>query len=126
MKRILFQEPKYLSATNNLRLLRVELSGSYTKIDFGYQATEDAKIRISKEVHLAIVNEEQKFKLTQAGNIPIAPKYFHCKTRVDWLFFSLYFEPVPVKCCDLNLMENKGVFNFYSIELDKKKLFEIK
>lgn len=134
MKRILFIEPHCITYSNNLKLLRVELSTNYTKIDFGYQPTENqkvvGKIRIPKETYLSIVNEKKKFKLIRAENIPIAPKQHNFKTATDSLFFSLYFEPVPVKCCDLNLMEKEANaesgFTFYSIELDKKIQFEIK
>ncbi len=134
MKRLLFIEPSYITNSDNLKLLRVELSANYTKIDFGYQPTEEQKgvgnIKIPKETYISIVNEKKKFKLTSTENIAIEPKQLNFKTATDWLFFSIYFEPVPVKCCDLKLMEKKTNaetgFNFYSIELDKKKQFEIK
>lgn len=134
MNKLLFIEPNYFTYSTNLKLLRVELTTTYTKIDFGYQPfdgqTEVKKIKIHKDTYLSLLDEKKKFKLVRTSNMPIAPKQHIFKTAMGWLFFSLYFEPVPVKYCDLNLIESEvkieSDFNFLSIELDKKKQLEIK
>jgi len=112
--------------------LRVELSLNYTKIDFGYQATEKdekgGKIRISKKTYLW--DKNKKFKLTHTENIPLAPKHYYFKTSDDGLFFSLYFEPIPMQSDEIFIIEedfeNEVDLNFYSIILKEKKQYEVK
>lgn len=134
MKRLLFHEPpcETFADNLNLKLLRVELSLNYAKVDFGYQATEKnekgGKIRISKKTYLW--NKKEKFKLTHTENIPLEPKHYYFQTNEDWLFFSLYFQPMPIQCCEIFIIEedfeNEVDVNFYSIKLEQKKQFEIK
>ncbi|MFY9308128.1 MAG: hypothetical protein WAQ28_03660 [Bacteroidia bacterium] len=131
MKRILFHQPQCTSFVDNLRLLRVELSADYTKMDFGYRASEKQekgrKIRISKKTYLW--DKKNKFKLTRAFNIPIAPNSYYFKTTDDWLFFSLYFEPLPIKTSEIMLMDeefDKMDFNIWDITLTRESQFEIK
>lgn len=134
MKRLLFHEPpcEPFADNLNLKLLRVELSLNYTKVDFGYQATEKnekgGKIRISKKTYLW--NKKEKFKLTHTENIPLEPKHYYLQTNDDWLFFSLYFQPMPIQCGEIFIIEedfeNEVDLNFYSIKLLSKKQYEIK
>lgn len=131
MKRTLFHQPKCNSFIDNLRLLRVELSSDYTKMDFGYRASEKhekgRKIRISKKAYLW--DKKNKFKLTRAFNIPISPDSYYFKTTNDWLFFSLYFEPLPIKTSEVILIDedfDRTDFNIWDIMLKKENQFEIK
>jgi len=131
MKRLIFPKPKYSNDSNNLIILRIELSVEYTKIDFGYQPNYEleigGKIKITNGIILH--NNNKKFKLIKAENIPVSMQ-INFKSIEDWLLFSLYFEPLPFECTKFDITKtpksNKSIFNFYSIELDDNKQFEIK
>ena len=117
----------------NLTLLRVTLSPEYTKVDMGYSAIryyiKGGWIRISPKTHLRIKGSEEKYVLTHADNIPIAPEHHHFKSTRDWQYFSLYFPPIPQEDCIIDLIEaeipDNNDFNIYRIPLKISESKEI-
>jgi hypothetical protein len=117
----------------NLVMLRAVLDQQYTRLDFGYIATDyfvkGGWIRISPETFLSVHGSEKRFKLTHADNIPIAPDHHHFESTKDWQYFSLYFEPIPQKSLYFDLIEvenpDENDFNYYGIELDLNTAEEI-
>ena len=65
----------------NLVLFRAILNKEYTRLDFGYIATEEfvagGWIRISPQTYLRRQGDETRYTLTHADNIPIAPDHYH-------------------------------------------------
>jgi len=117
----------------NLVVLRALLDKEYTRIDFGYIATnhfiKGGWIRIAAETYLKIHGDDQKYKLTHADNIPIAPDHFNFQSNKDWQFFSLYFDPIPQKNMMIDIIEAENPdandFNYYGIELNIENAVEI-
>ncbi len=117
----------------NLVVLRALLDKEYTRIDFGYIATnhfiKGGWIRIAAETYLKIHGDDQKYQLTHADNIPIAPDHFNFQSNKDWQFFSLYFDPIPQKNMMIDIIEEENPddndFNYYGIELNIENAVEI-
>lgn len=113
----------------NPQLLRVILHEEYTRIDFGYQTDQiyirGGWVKISPNTYLKDFESERKFKLIRAKNIPISPQKHHFQSRKDWLFFSLYFEPIPFKDSVIDMIEKENGdhtdFNYYGIKIDTKE-----
>ena len=120
----------------NLTLLRVTITPEHTKLDMGYSAIryyiKGGWIRISPKTHLRIQGSEEKFSLTKADNIPIAPNHHHFESTRDWQYFSLYFPPIPQEDCVIHLIEEENPtrndFNIYDIQLninDSKEIIQL-
>ena len=113
----------------NPQLLRVVMHEEYTRIDFGYHTYElyenGGWVKISPETYLEDTSSGRQFKLTNTRNIPISPERHNFKSQKDWLFFSLFFEPIPFKDSIINMIEcenkNYSSFNYYDIEIDTKQ-----
>jgi hypothetical protein len=111
----------------NPMVLRVILSEEFTRIDFGYTTPwyyeKGGWIRISPKTYLQIEGMKEKYLLKDATGISLSPKRVHFESTEDWQFFSLYFEPIPMKDCVLNMIEAEkptpNDFNYYGIELKK-------
>jgi hypothetical protein len=60
--------------------------------------------------------------LTNAEGITIAPAKLNFESTKDWRYFSLFFPPIPLKDCSLNIIEkengNKNDFNYYDVLLN--------
>ena len=116
--------------TSALHLLRVEAREKFTKIDFGYQTKayydRGGWINISPDTYLK-TNGGQKLKITKAENIPYAPAQHHFETTVDYLFFSLYFPPLPQGTDTIDMIEADDSasdwFNFKKIDLGFRQGF---
>lgn len=116
--------------TSALHLLRVEARQKFTKIEFGYQTKavyeKGGWINISPETYLK-TNTGIKLKITKADNIPYAPDHHHFETTVDYLFFSLYFPPLPAGTDTIDMIEaddsDSDWFNFKKIDLGLRKGF---
>lgn len=114
--------------TSALHLLRIEAREKYTKIDFGYQAKDyydnGGWVNIYKTTYL-LTNDKIKLPLVNAENIPYAPDKHHFETTVDYLFFSLYFPPLPAGTDSIDFIESdepgKDWFKFYDIDLGLRK-----
>jgi hypothetical protein len=111
---------------NNPCILRFVMSEKSTRIDFGYAAPWIYKkggwIRIAPYSYLKIKDSTKKYLLLRTHNIPISPDRHDFETIEDWKVFSLYFEPLPLKDCIVDLIEEenptKNDFNYYGILLE--------
>ena len=124
-KRILYPIHTKRAELENVQMLRVEINNQYTKIDFGYTSTDYYErggwVHIHKNTYVCEHGKEKKYALMKAENIPFAPNQLSFKTSNDWLYFSLYFEPIPSKVNLIDVVENtedKNSFNFYKIPLE--------
>ncbi len=118
---------------SNPTILRILLSEQFTQIDFGYAAPwmyiKGGWIDIAPQTYIRKVDSKEKFKLINALNIPISPERHDFETKSDWKVFSLFFEPLPIKDCVIEIIEkenpNANNFNYYGISLENVKEIEV-
>jgi hypothetical protein len=109
----------------NPKILRIFLSEQHVRVDFGYVAPwiyhRGGWIHIKPHTYLQVKGSKKKYKLTDAKNIPIKPAKLDFESIEDWQVFSLFFEPIPVKKCVIDIIEeenpNEDDFNYYDIQL---------
>lgn len=133
-KAFLINAPFYETFEGRPKLLRIVFSSEHTKVDFGYQT--DSKyikggwVRIAPITFIRFQNEEIKYVLKDAVNIPISPNHHYFNTQKDWLYFSLYFPAIDLKSGKFDIIEaengDKTDFNYYNITINMKNLIEIK
>jgi hypothetical protein len=129
----LLNQPKYRAEQGRPKLLRIEFCSEFTKVDFGYQTTDyyirGGWVRMAADTFLRVQSTGEKFTLTRAENIPIAPVHHHFNTSKDWLYFSLYFPPIALKKGLFDIIEaepgNENDFNYFDIELNIEKFIEL-
>lgn len=117
----------------NPEILRVVLNCDFTRIDFGYAAPfiyeKGGWIRIAPYSFIVVQGSKQRYRLKDTWNIPVAPEVFKFESIKDWKIFSLYFEPIPVRSCKIDIIEeeepNKNDFNYYNVVLDDVNGYEI-
>lgn len=126
---LLFEIPILDTPKQNPTVLRVLLTKEFTRIDFGYTTPwyydKGGWIKIAPKTYLENKETKEQYKLKEATGISIAPKRINFESKEDWQFFSLYFEPIPMKDCVLNMIEAEkptpNDFNYYGIELKMKE-----
>jgi len=110
----------------NPRILRILMGNEYIQIDFGYVApwmyNRGGWIRIAPHTHIRVQGSKKKYMLKEAKNIPLSPEQLNFESTEDWRVFSLLFEPIPLKDCVIDIIEeeepNSDDFNFYNIKLE--------
>jgi hypothetical protein len=133
-KKLLFNLNLEGHGESNPILLRISLYPEITKIDFGYVTTDKYDnggwIKIAPETFIENTATKERFVLTNAVGITIAPAKRNFESKKDWQYFSLYFPPIPQKDCILNIIEtikgNKNDFNYYNVALKIENAIEIK
>jgi hypothetical protein len=128
----LINQPSYDSADGRPQLLRIFFSDHHTRFDFGYQATDyyfkGGWVKISPKTFVRINGKSESYTMVKAENIAVAPQKHHFNTTKDWLYFSLYFPPLPLRSCTLDLIEadpgNSKDFNYHNIRIDKADALE--
>lgn len=111
---------------DNPQVLRVVLNEKYTKIDFGYVATiiydRGGWIKIAPHTFIEVQGKPERYALIDAVNIPISPNKLDFQSTQDWQVFSLYFEPIPMKECVINIIEeeepDENDFNYMNIRIE--------
>lgn len=119
---------------SNPILLRISLYPEITKIDFGYVTTDKYNyggwIKIAPETFIENTVTKERFVLTNAVGITLAPAKRNFESNKDWQYFSLYFPAIPQKDCTLNIIEkikgNKNDFNYYNVALKMENAIEMK
>ena len=119
---------------SNPILLRISLYSEITKIDFGYVTTDKYNyggwIKIAPETFIENTVTKERFVLTNAVGITLAPAKRNFESNKDWQYFSLYFPAIPQKDCTLNIIEkikgNKNDFNYYNVALKMENAIEVK
>jgi len=114
-------------------VLRIIISSEHTRIDFGYAAPwiyiKGGWIKIAPYTFIEVCGTKKRYHLKKTWNIPFAPEIFEFETNEDWKVFSLYFEPIPIKDCSINIIEeenpNDDDFNYYNIALKNIEQIEL-
>lgn len=118
---------------SNPILLRINLFPDFTKIDFGYITTNKYNkggwIKISPDTFIENIETKERYTMTNAVGISIAPKKRNFESNKDWQYFSLYFPPMKQKDTFINIIEkikgNKNKFNYNDIPLKMQDGIEI-
>ena len=116
----------------NPEILRILLSERSVRVDFGYTAPwiyiRGGWIRIAPYTYLTVQGSNKKYKLLEAINIPVAPEKLDFESKEDWRVFTLLFEPIPIKNCVVDIIEEekprKNDFNFYNVKLNVNQKIE--
>ena len=124
-KKLVFHLNMLGHGESNPILLRINLFPELTKIDFGYITTDKYNnggwIKISPDTFIEDVVTKERYTLTNAIGITIAPEKRNFESNRDWQYFSLFFPPIKQKDTLINIIEkvkgNKNEFNYYNIEL---------
>ena len=132
-KTILYNLPPCKTGDKRPLLLRVFVAKEHTKVDFGYQTMRNyikgGWVSIAKDTFIRVKATGEKFTMIRAESIPIAPKRHDFKTRKDWLYFSLYFPPIPHSTDLIEIIETEPGeptdFNYTNVVLDSKKAIEL-
>ena len=119
---------------SNPVLLRINLFPEVTKIDFGYITTDKyingGWIKISPDTYIENVVTKERFVMTKAIGITVAPALRNFESKKDWQYFSLFFPPIKQKDTLINIIEvlngNKNDFNYYNVELKMADGIEIR
>jgi hypothetical protein len=106
-------------------ILRILLSKTETRIDFGYAAFNlyhyGGWIRIAPDTFVQVKGSPKRYPLKQAIQIPVAPSQLDFESQKDWRVFSLVFEPIPIKDCTIDIIEvenpSPNDFNYYGVQL---------
>ncbi len=117
----------------NPKLVRIQLHPEYTKVDFGYIAREiyyrGGWIKMASGSFLEVIETGKRYQLQLAENIPIAPIQHHFESKKDWRYYSLYYLPIPMQDCTINIIEvENGTlndFNYYDIQLRMENGMEV-
>ena len=125
LAKYLFSAPLHKTTCTYVQLLRIILDKEHTRIDLGYQATDyydkGGWVRMSEKTYIRVFPDGDKLTITGTENIPKGTTKHEFKTTKDWLYFSLYFPPIPFKSCNIELIEKEKSdgtdFNFYDIQL---------
>lgn len=133
-KKLVFNLNMIGHGESNPILLRISLYPEITKIDFGYVTTDKYNyggwIKIAPETFIENTITKERFVLTNAVGITLAPAKRNFESNKDWQYFSLYFPPIPQKDCILNIIEiikgNKNDFNYYNVALKMENAIEVK
>jgi S1-C subfamily serine protease len=95
--------------TSNLEILKITIDSTYTILDCKWKNREyyNGICRIRKETYIQTPDSSAKFKLLQVKGIA----YYPNETKVPYqqtVFFSLYFEALPIKINKFDLIEPNG------------------
>lgn len=132
-KRLVFHLNTLGHGESNPILLRINLFPELTKIDFGYITTDKYNnggwIKISPDTFIENVETKERYTMTNAVGITVAPAKRNFESNKDWQYFSLYFPPMKQKDTLINIIEkikgNKNDFNYYNVQLKMQDGIEI-
>lgn len=120
-------------SNSNPKIVRIQLYPEYTKVDFGYTAREiyyrGGWIRMASDTFIEIIETGERFTLQLTENIPIAPVHHYFESKKDWRYYSLFFPPIPMQDCTINITEvengTPNDFNYYNLPLRMEEAMEL-
>ncbi|MFZ4107131.1 hypothetical protein, partial [Flavobacterium sp.] len=121
-KRLVFHLNTLGHGESNPILLRINLFPEFTKIDFGYITTDKYNnggwIKISPDTFIENVETKERYTMTNAVGITIAPAKRNFESNKDWQYFSLYFTPMKQKDTLINVIEKiKGKQGIHGLHI---------
>ena len=109
------------------------LDTEFTRLDFGYSAIsiyiKGGWFNIYPQTHLRVHGIAEPFPLTHADGVTFAPDRFHFESNKDWAYFSLYFKPIPIQSCVIDVIEEEDAtedtFNYYGVTIMLNDAMEV-
>jgi len=131
--KVIVHNPECRHQAYKLKILRVQIWPEFTKVDFGYVAENHyirgGWVRVYRETFLRDCKSGKKFAFIKAENIPEAPEKHYFTSNWDFLYYSLYFEPIPADTETIEIIEKENddseFFNFYGVNLAKEEKMKI-
>ena len=125
-EKYIIHNPKSKKRSDKLNILRIHILPEFTKVDFGYVAKNHYDsggwVQIYENTFIRDFKTGKKYSFIKAENISIAPEKKHFNSHLDYLYYSLYFEPIPADTKTIDIIENEEddnrFFNFYKVRLD--------
>ncbi|MFN6039270.1 MAG: hypothetical protein ACK452_12435, partial [Bacteroidota bacterium] len=77
-------------------------------------------VKISPNTYISPSGTEEKLKLIEAINMPVAPRKISFKKNGDALYFSLIFQPLPYEVSEIDIIEDESdsnAFNYYQVSI---------
>lgn len=132
-KKLVFHLNMLGHGESNPILLRINLFPELTKIDFGYITTDKYNnggwIKISPDTFIENVETKERYIMTNAVGITIAPAKRNFESKKDWQYFSLFFPLMKQKDATINIIEKvkgtKNDFNYYNVLLKMEDGVEV-
>lgn len=125
-KRILYVVKSKRAELKQIQLLRVETASDYTKIDFAFSNPityeGGSSVNINPMVFIRESGQTKTYPLLKADQLPLMANQLNFNTKQHWLFFSLYFDPIPKNANQIDVLEdekNQLSLNFYKIPLEE-------
>ena len=84
---------------------------------------------MSPNTFIDVIGTEKRYLLQNSEGIPIETEHHYFESKKDWKYYSLFFPPIPLKDCTINIVEiENGVtndFNYYGIEIKMQNGIEV-
>ncbi|MBK6953822.1 MAG: hypothetical protein IPH24_17770 [Crocinitomicaceae bacterium] len=124
---IFFNSTAPFNKSERCKVMSIELSDDYTRIDFEYLSPHHYEnggwIEMNPRSFIRIVGSEVKYPLLRTENIPISPNKYFFKACGVKHYYSLFFAALPkdTSCIDIIEREAPGnYFNFYDVSLKQQ------
>ena len=124
VEKIIIHNPEYETKSKKLNILRIQILPEYTKVDYGYLAVNHyirgGWVQIYENSFIRDLKTKKCYSFIKAENIPIAPTKHFFTSNYDYLYYSLYFEPIPVDTEFIDIIESEEggtYFNFYKVNI---------
>lgn len=123
-KVIYFNSKAPCNASSIQKLMSIELTDDYTRIDFEYLSPDHYEnggwIQMDPKSFIRIVGSKIKYPLLRAENIPLAPAMYIFKACGVKHYYSLFFASIPKNTLAIDIIEREApgnYFNFYNVSL---------
>jgi hypothetical protein len=115
--------PDALDHTKELRIMSIEATAEYTRIDFIYRSSmiydNGGWIQMEGDSYIQPKGSTQKYRLVRAIGIPITPLKHYFKRKGEFHTYTLIFPPLPKKTQKIDIIEKLApgnYFNFFDVD----------
>lgn len=95
----------------NMQIMRIELDDDFTRIDFAYKAPRRYEnggwVRIERTCFIRPTFADIRLRMIRAVNIPIAPRQHEFRACGEYLYYTLYFPPLPKSTKAIDIIERE-------------------
>lgn len=129
LSQITFFDTDLFDRADPKKLLSIEVTDEYTRIDFEYISphiyVNGGWIEMDSNSYIRPVGSDEKFPLLHAVGIPIAPQKHWFKAKGVLHYYTLYFAPIPKNTTLIDIIEKEApgdYFNFYNVALTQVRI----
>lgn len=122
-----------VNAPSNPQLLRIIWREEFLQVDFGYPTSSiyinGGWVNFGAKAYLEDISNGRQYTLIDSINIVLSPQKHEFDYNKERLFFSIRFDPIPLKSAVFNLFESdsRTVNDFYylGVEFNVDQLVEM-